>query len=172
MNIALDGKRLDIAFAICLFFMVSMPSIMPHIRLSFFAPFLIIACYQKSLPTCLWLALFCGLTLDLLSSYIRLGLHAFDYCLTLLILYPQRRNFFSDSVTTLPIMTFLFGMISTLLMALLLYSVEALNVFSWPWIFTDLIFMPLLDGLYSFCCFILPVLLLGRPRRRPKDYFF
>lgn len=151
--------------------MLSMPAIMPHLRLVFFAPFLIIACYQKSLPKCLWLAFLCGMVLDLLSSYTRLGLYAFDFCLTVAVLYPQRRNFFADSVTTLPIMTFLFALISTLVMALLLYSVESRNVFSWPWLFTDLICMPAMDALYAFCFFILPVLVIGRPRRRTKDYF-
>lgn len=172
MQINLDSRRLDAVFIICLLLMVSVPAIMPQLRLSFCAPFLIITLYQKTLPTCLLLAFLCGFLLDLLSSNSRLGLYAFNFCVTLMILYPQRRNFFADSISTLPIMTFLFGIVSTMIMALLLYSIESRNVFSWPWVITDLICMPFLDGLYAFILFILPPLLIGKPRRQAKDYFF
>lgn len=171
MQVTLDSKRLDICFAISLILLIVTPILLPQLRISFFVPFLIIACYQKPLKVCLGLAFGCGLLLDLLSSYTRLGLHAFDFCTTLILLFPQRRNFFADHLSTLPIMTFLFSMLSTLIMAILLYSIETRNLFSWAWVFTDLILMPLLDAAYAFCFFILPPLLLGKPRKRGKDYF-
>lgn len=172
MMLSLDGKRLRYTFILCAICLVIFPAIIPQLRLTYFAPFLIIACYQKSLKACLWLALGVGVLLDLLSSQTRLGLYAFDYCLTIALLYPQRRNFFADSITTLPIMVFLFAFLSTVIMAILLYSVETRNVFSWPWVFTDLICMPLLDALYAFVLFTLPSTIFGRTPRRGKDYFF
>jgi len=152
--------------------MLSMPALYSQLRLMFFAPFLIIACYQKPLGSCLWLAFFCGLLLDLFSSGTRFGLHALNFCVTILVLYPQRRNFFADSLSTLPIMTFGFSLFSTLLMASLLYFLESRNVFSWSWIFSDLIFMPILDAFYSFFVFILaPLALVRRGYRRNKRYY-
>lgn len=171
MQLNLNNKRLDTTFIFCLLLTVITPSLFPYIRLSFFVPFLIIACYKKTLPSCLWIALTCGLIIDLLSSHTRLGIHALNFCITLIILYPQKRIFFSDSLTTLPIMTFLFAATSSIIMAIMLYSLEMHNVVSWHWVFTDLIMMPAADAIYAFFCFILPALLFGKPIRRGKDYF-
>lgn len=168
----LDYKRLDFTFGICLLCLLSLPILFPMARLTYFAPFLIIACYKSSLKKCLWLALLCGIIVDLFASYTRFGLYSVDYCLTLSLLYPQRRNFFADSLSTLPIMTFLFASISTLIMGLLIYSIENRNLLSWGWAFTDLIIMPAFDAIYAFTCFILPALLFGKRHRRGKDYFF
>ncbi len=168
----LDYKRLDFTFVICLLFALGLPALFPLTRLTFFAPFLIIACYKASLKKCLWLALFCGIVVDLLSSYTRFGLYSVDYCLTVALLYPQRRNFFADSLSTLPMMNFFFASLSTLIMAILIYSIENKNVLSWGWIFTDLIIMPIFDAIYAFAIFILPTLFFGKRQRRGKDYFF
>jgi rod shape-determining protein MreD len=118
------------------------------------------------------MGLLCGLILDLLSSHTRLGIHALNFCITLLVIYPQKRNFFADSLTTLPIMTFLFASLSTLIMVFLVYGLEMNDVLSWHWVITDLLIMPAADAAYAFCCFILPGLIFGKPRRRGKDYFF
>lgn len=168
----LDYKRLDLTFGICLLLALGLPVLFPLARLTFFAPFLIIACYKTSLKKCLWLALLCGIAIDLLSSYTRFGLYSVDYCLTMAFLYPQRRNFFADSLSTLPIMTFFFASFSTLIMGILIYSVENKNVLSWGWVFTDLIVMPAFDAIYAFTLFILPALFFGKRQRRGKDYFF
>jgi rod shape-determining protein MreD len=171
MQITLDLKRLDLTWLFCLILTLTASSLSPYFRLSFFAPFLVIACYKKPLIACLWFSLLCGLILDLLSSHTRIGIHALTFCITISLLYPQKRNFFADSLSTLPIMTFLFASLSSFIMALLLYSLEMNSMLSWNWILTDLIIMPAADGLYAFCCFILPALLFGKPRRRSKDYF-
>jgi rod shape-determining protein MreD len=172
LQLALNEKRLSLIFGICLLLTLSMPSLYPAARLSFFSPFLIIACYQKKLSICLWMAFLCGSLLDLLSSQSRLGLYALTFCITLLLLYNQKRNFFADSLTTLPIMSFLFASLSSLIMALLLYVVETKGVFSWHWLLTDVLFMPAADAFYAFCLFTFPAVLFGKRRRRGKDYFF
>lgn len=171
MELTLNRKRLDFIFLFCLILTWIIPSLYPIARILFFSPLLIIACYKRNLTYCLWIALGCGLIMDLFSSNIRLGIHSLNYCVTLMILYPQKKNFFADSVSTLPIMTFLFSSISTLIMAILLYSLEMKNVLSWHWVFTDLVLMPTIDATYAFTCFILPALLFGKPRRRGSDYF-
>lgn len=171
MQLNLDSKRLDFAFAFCLALSLATPALFAQLRLTFFAPFLVIVCYQKPLPACLWFAFVCGIILDLFSSYTRFGMHALDFCLTLLILYPQRRNFFADSLTTLPVMTFLFASLSSLIMAILLYAIEMKNIFSLLWIVADVILLSIADAAYAFFCFILPPLVAGKPRRTGKDYF-
>lgn len=169
--ISLDKKNLKLIFLICLLLTLFSPTLVPQLRLTFFAPFLIMACYQKTLLSSLWLAVMCGLILDLLVAHSHFGLCALDFCLTIALIYPQRRNFFADSLGTLPAMTFFFASISALIMGVLLYNVEMENVFSWPWVLTDLVLMPMGDAGYAFICFILPALLFGKQRRRGKDYF-
>lgn len=171
MQLNLSHKNLLLNFFFCLLLTITIPSISPSLRLIFFAPFLIIVCYQKTLPGALWIALGCGLVLDLLSAYNRLGLNAIDYCLTLALLYPQRRNFFADSLSTLPIMTFLFSSVSTLIMAIMLYVVEMKSIISWAWVFSDLLLLPAADALFSYVFFIVPAYIFGKPQRRGKDYF-
>jgi rod shape-determining protein MreD len=168
----LDNKRLHVAFATCLVLALGLPVLFPLARLTFFAPLLIIACYKTSLKKSLWLALLCGIIVDLLSSYTRFGLYSVSYCLTIAVVYQQRRNFFADSLSTLPIMTFFFASLSTLIMAFLIYSIENKNTLSWGWVLTDLLVMPTFDAIYAFSFFILPALFFGKRQRRGKDYFF
>ena len=171
MQLSLDHRRLDLIFIFSMVSLIATPALLPQWHLLFFAPFLVIASYQKSFSTCLWFAFFCGLFLDLLSSNIYLGLHACCFGLTIAILYPQRRHFFADSISTLPILTFYFSLLSTLISAILFYCIESKNVFSWPWMWTDVIVMPMIDAFYAFCCFILPALVIGTKPRKAKDYF-
>lgn len=114
---------------------------------------------------CLWLALACGLIIDLLAAQTRLGLYSLNYCAVTWILFNQKKHFFEDSFSTFPIMTFLFSVISTLFHALLLYISSHSIEFSWGWIKSDLIFMPLTDALYAALAFTIPYHLL------PKKYF-
>lgn len=159
---------LSVALGATLFF----PTLFPNLRLMFFAPFIIVLNYQKSILTCLWSSLFCGLLLDLLSSKTQIGLYAVSFCMASWILYGQRRNFFSDRLSTLSIMTFLFSICSTAFQVMLLYLFgQEVNI-SWGWALTDLVYMPAWDAFYAFAVFILPAVIFGRPHRSGKEYFF
>lgn len=171
MECDLDKKHLSYAFLLGLLLTLTMPVIAPQWHLTYFAPFLIIAIYQKSLPTCLFLAIICGTILDLLSAYPTFGLHAASYCASLIAIYPQRRNVFADSLTTLPIMTAVFSSISCCLLALLLHFLDVADVFSWSWVATDLIALASVDGALSFILYILPSLVFGKRRRTGNEYF-
>lgn len=129
---------------------------MPNLRLTFFAPFLILMIYRKSIVPSLWIAFLCGLFLDLLATGMRLGLFALNYTLTILLLFQFKRYFFADRLSTLPLMTYFFAMTSTTLQALLQAIFERGNLLSWHWIITDLIALPLCDALFCFCFFALP----------------
>lgn len=107
--------------------------------------------------------------MDLLSSQQHLGLYALNYCLTLWMIYPQKRNFFEDRLSTLPVMTYLFSFLSTLIHLLLLDSFEKSLSLSWIWVGTDLLLMPLADAFYAFIWFTLPSLFM--PRAPKREYF-
>lgn len=166
----LGKKRSAILFTITLALTLFIPPLFPHLRLIFFAPFLITAYYQKSYASCLWLSFFCGLILDLLSSSF-IGLHALNYCLITGLLFPQRRHFFADNLSTLPIMVFFFSFLSTLFEAILIHTYDSSLTLSLKWIFIDLFLMPCFDAIYAFGCFIFPFFAFGKKRRRGKDYF-
>ena len=167
----LHKKKLWIIFLICFFLTVWMPVVIPQLRLYFFAPYLIILLYKRPLVNCLWGALICGLVIDLFSAYHHLGLYALNYTLTIALLYRQRRHFFADSPTTLPIMVYLFSVISTAIQIPLLFIFEHKLKINSIWIRYDLLLMPLLDAVYAFCFFVLPYWIFGKRRLRGEDYF-
>lgn len=171
VQINLARKNSVIIFAICCLLTLAIPAVAPKYRLMFFAPFLVIVCYQQPLRKAIWAGIGCGFIFDLLSPHTRLGLHALDFCVATALIYPQKRHFFADSLSTLPIMTFLFSVISTALLAVMLYVIEMQNVFSLAWVATDLLFLPIADAAFAFLAFILPSFLFGQRPRRGSDYF-
>lgn len=146
-----------------------MPGFLPAWKLSFFVPFLIITLYKRPFATCLGYAFFCGFLMDIVSDYHHLGIYTLNYCATCAILFPQKRHFFKDSATTIPLMTFLFVLLSTLIQLFLIYSFEKGIPLSWSWVGTDLILMPLFDSLYAYLLFTLPNFFM--PIAAKREYF-
>lgn len=167
----LDRKSLTFALIITLAFVLMAPVLLPQWRLMFFSPFLVILFYQKDTLTSLWAALCCGFFIDLLSADARFGLHAVSYCLAATLLHGQRKHFFADSLSTLPIMTFAFSVTATGVQLILIYLFEREALISWQWVVTDLLYMPALDALYAFTGFILPAVCFGKRTRRGGEYF-
>jgi rod shape-determining protein MreD len=149
------------------------PVIFPSLRLMFFAPFLIQVYYKKDYQSSLWWALLAGLVLDCLTFDTRIGLQSLNYVLTTSIIYHQRKNFFEDSMTTLPLMTDMFAIISTLFQVVLEYVFGQGLSISYEWAWTDLILMPLIDALYALTIFEFPFSLFSKKfkigRRRVKQ---
>lgn len=164
-------KKLLPIFLLCLAFTLTMPVILPEWQIPFFIPFLIIMYYQCPFSYCLWGSLGCGLIVDLLSSYDRLGIVAINYLISTVLLYKQRENFFSDSLTTLPLMTFFFSILSTFIQFGLLFVFDHPIKMSTSWAFHDLLIMPGIDALFAFAVFILPFVIFGQPRKKGSDYF-
>lgn len=167
MTYNLVQKRLDLLLLVTLFF-----TLFSATRLLFFPSYLICSFYQRPLIGCLLRAMALGLLLDLLSSDSRFGITALNYFLCTLLLYPQKRHFFSDRLSTLPIMTFFFATLSAVLHYLIQLSLEKPVPLTLGLIGTDLLLMPLFDALTAFLLFIAPPLLLGKRVRKGKDYFF
>jgi rod shape-determining protein MreD len=146
------------------------PMLFPSWHLTFFAPFLIFSYYRSSFLSCLWLSLLCGIIIDILSAAPYLGIHAMNYCVVTWILYQQKQNYFEDSLSTLPLLTAFFAVLSTLIQAVLMYLTNSPIDFSWLWVSSDLIKMSLWDALYAFMWFTVPLSLLPRPPQR-RDSF-
>lgn len=145
-----------------LFFTLFSQILEPSFRLNFFAPFLIIVFYQSSFLSSLYLALLAGLIIDIFASPLRFGVYALNYTITSAFLYGQRKNYFSDSLMTLPIMTFLFAVVSTVLQVCLLLIFSKIPNISIAWFFSDLLLMPALDAFFAFCWFILGSMFFGK----------
>lgn len=166
-----NPRLLPFFFCLSLLLTLITPVIVPGLILNFFAPFLILIYYKKSFLKSLWASFFCGLILDLLSPFSRLGLYTVNYCLTTSFLYSQKKNFFEENLSTLPIMTFFWSILSSVIQVVLLYIFEKGIMVSMGWVVTDLILMSLVDAFYAFAFFILPFLFMGQKPRRGSDYF-
>jgi hypothetical protein len=151
-------QRPTLATALCLAAALFSGGMRGWLHLTFLAPPLTSAYYRFSLQTCLWLSFAAGLLVDLLNGDGRLGLPSLIYCLATGCLYRVRSKLSIDKATSIPILSALFGLLMTLFRSALLWRVEAIqNLLSPSYILTDLILMPLADGLYAWLCFVLPL---------------
>lgn len=167
----LEDKKISIGLVITLVITLLLPVAFPNWSIQLFPSFLVILLYQRGLLVCLWSSCGCGLMLDLMSSTAHLGLHAASYAAAVAVLHRQRYIFFSDRISTLPLMTFFFSILATLFLVGVSYLFESRFPLSWNWAFTDLIAMPAVEAFCGFVLFVVPSLLLGRRQRRGKDYF-
>lgn len=141
------------------------PIFFPKLHLFYFVPYLVICLYQHTRLAVLWRAYFCGIFLDLLSSNPILGLSSLNYSLVSWLLYKQTRNFFDDKLSTLPLMTFLFSFLSTLVsLVLSLFFGHSFSL-NWTWVASDLVGMSFVDSLYALLVFSLPLQLIYRLRK-------
>lgn len=143
----------------------------PEFKIMFSSPMLAAALYRLNWNRFLWFGLGAGLFLDLLTSDSPIGFYGTSYLLTCVALSRFKQYFFSDSLSTLPIMTF-FGSILQSTTALILAPFFDLSTrFNLGWVLSDLICMPALDGAVAFSYFILvPMIFQSRARRR-QEYF-
>lgn len=167
----LEQKNIPFAFILTTLLTLFMPILFPNWRLLFFAPVIIITYYQKSYLASLWTSCLCGIVQDLLSAQTHFGLYACSYTAATSLLYYQRYYFYADSITTLPIMTFFFSALSAMVQWGLVYAFEPNISISWKWIFTDVVYMPVLDCLYGFFVFVFFNLCFGKRSRKGSDYF-
>jgi hypothetical protein len=152
----LTKRRLSILWMTGLFLTLFMPIFYPSAQIAFLAPFIMTVYYQKSYLTSLWISLVCGLILDILSFTGRMGMMGLSYTLASMILYKYRLHFFGDRQSTLPIMTFFFGVLSTIFLWSLSYAFEQNFVFSILSFLQELTLFPLFSAAYAYMAFIFP----------------
>ncbi len=143
----------------------------PSFRVYFASPLIVTALYQMKWNRFLWFGLWIGIFLDLLSSDYPIGFHGASFVVTCVGLSSLKHHFFSDSISTLPIMTAFASLFQSLTTAMLAPFFDLSSRFSIAWIFSDLICMPIVDGVISFLYFTIPLLLFQSRSRRTQDYF-
>lgn len=156
--------RIKFSFWIALICALFGPVFFPRLHLFYFAPYLVFCVYRYSRLGLFWRASLCGIILDLLSSTTHFGLSSLNYCFVAWILYGQKRNFFEDKLSTLPLMTFVFSTLSTGFSVLLALLFGNSHPLSWQWVASDLFGMSLADSLYALL-FSLPFQLVYALRR-------
>jgi len=138
----------------------------PSARLMPFAPFLALAYYRLTLSKALWVAFGCGLVLDLLSSDLRIGIYGLNFALATLFLYTRKRHFFEDKPIAFSLFSSLISLTCTLIQLFFLYLLDQTIPLGEASFFSDLVAMPILDGLYAFLWFTCPMKLYDYIQRR------
>jgi hypothetical protein len=132
-------------------------------------PLLALAVSSLPLLDALWIALGCGLLLDLLANT-HFGLLALTTCLTTALLYPYRHHLVADRWYALPVLTALYSSLSTFLLFLLLNLYNQGFPLAPRWILTDLLLLPAADGAYCLLIVTLPLTLLLKKPWRQRAY--
>ncbi|HSX04091.1 MAG TPA: hypothetical protein VLG76_05120 [Rhabdochlamydiaceae bacterium] len=148
---------LIVPFLLACFALFFSPLFFPTFHLLAFAPFFATVFIRKGFLFSIWTAVLCGLLMDLLNSKFHFGFCAFNFCLTTLLVYAQRRNFFEDRLFSISCYTALISAVSSLIQLIFLALFEKHFPFKWHLIATDLILMPAFDALYGFLWFTCPM---------------
>ena len=111
--------------------------------------------------------------MDLLCSDARFGLYALNFCCTALIAYRLRSHFFETSPLSFSLFSALLAALSTPLHLAFLFAFGSPIPLEPRFLAADLFLMPLLDGLYAFIWFTLPLFLYNRleeklSKKRPR----
>lgn len=133
--------------------------------MNFFAPLIVYSFYRLKRINVLWLALFAGFLSDL-AAFSDPYIHIIAYPLAAFILYPQKQNFFIDSISTYPLLTFIYSSLTTLI----LWAILAFPI-SFAFLFKDLIYYPSIDALMAFAFLTLPQIVWGPRNRKGSEYF-
>lgn len=170
MNLVRQNKWLIFLAVLGIFLLF--PSRFGALSLFPFAPFLVVTFYQYNYPNSLWAACLCGVIQDLFSSHDLFAVHTLAYCAATALLYRQRRNFFPDRLTTLPLMVFFFCFTVLIIVTLLTKASLQPGHFGKEFLSIDMILWPLQESAWSAVLFVAPLWLLGKRHRRASEYFF
>lgn len=148
---------LFIPFVLALFATVMGSALIPFVRLSTFSPFLGIVYHVSSFSKSIWIALGCGLILDLLSSELKFGLYGLNFVFITLLLYSQKKHFFEDKPLGLALFTALISSVSTIVQLLLAHLFDRGIPFSSGIVGIDAVLLSFVDGIYAFLWFTCPM---------------
>ncbi len=148
------------------------PCFLPSIRILGLLPFLLFALSRFSLPRVLWLSALAGLAVDLHSFGPPLGFFAFNYSLSSLILFRYKKFFSEENLFSFVLYGILFSFVSTFI-HFFLYAIQDIHLKpSSLTLATDLICMPLIDGIYTLVWALLPLLLYKYLTEPSRMHFY
>ena len=148
-----------IPFSLAFFFASVGTALFPEIRIWAFAPFLAILHHRVNFSKALWISFFCGLIIDCLSSQLRFGLFALNHVFVSLLLYREKRHFFEEKALALSLYATVISAFLSLFFMLFSYWSGGIE-WSIALVFSDLVLMPFLDGVYAFLWFTCPLSLI------------
>ncbi len=138
---------------------IALPYLFPTIRILGFLPLLVFALSRLSLPKALSWSMFAGLIVDLYAFGPPLGFFALNYTLTSLILYRYRKFFSEEKLFSFTLYAAIISITSTLIHFFLYAIIDIHLKLSLFTLATDLICMPIVDGLYTLVWALLPLML-------------
>lgn len=147
--------KIFMLFTICIFSMIFFSGFI-DIKFTFFAPLIIFLFYRFSFISILWLATILGLIQDFFSASF-FGINAICYLICSIILFREKR-FFNEKPINLSIYTAIFSLFFSIFNPLLFFIFDKKIKLSIKWLVTDLAIFPILDGIYAFIFFAMPVL--------------
>ncbi len=165
----LTKQSLKLLFLCSLLLTLFGPILWPSVQVAFFVPFIVIAYYQKPYLTSLWISLLCGVILDVLFPSNRMGLWCMSYTLTTMMLFKYRMHFFGDRQSTLPIMTFLFSLVSTGFYCGVSYFFDKNMGMSFLAMTKELLLIPFENAVYAYLMILLPVSVVKRIKSRKTN---
>lgn len=165
----LRRKNLAPAFILAALFLLILPGLDTVWRIHYFLPPLVIAIYQRPLPTCLWFSLLAGLSMDIVSGSDKFGIYPLAYMAAIMVLYRFKSFFFADSWFTLPILTAIGSATATSALLFGLSVTEYSVSVTLQTVLYDCVLMSGIDALYAFVVFVLPAFALKQ--RSAEEYF-
>ena len=130
-------------------------ALFPKISIFFFIPFLVFVFFKKNFIQTLFWAFFCGLIVDLFSSK-HFGIFSFSYVLMSFLLFSKKR-FFKETPFNIAIFSSIASFVFTIIFVLLSLIFNSVVKISFLFVISDLIIMPILDGIYAFLFFTILV---------------
>jgi hypothetical protein len=124
--------------------------IFPWIRPIGYVGALVLTISRFPLSYALWISAGIGLLIDISSASIPFGFFAINYSLSTLIIFRYRKFFSEEKIEIFPLYAILFSFTSTSIHFILYGLIDLqlkLRLFT---ILTDLLLMPIFDGVYAF----------------------
>lgn len=146
--------KIDILFLYSFFLTIFIGPCFP-LPLFSFTPFLVLVFFRRDFYTTLFWAFFCGLILDIFSSK-HFGIFSFSYLITSFLIFSKKR-FFKETSLNIVILSSITSFFFTLIFLLSSFLFDSKIKISAFWCLSDLIIMPIIDGIFAFIFFVLPL---------------
>lgn len=134
-------------------------AVFPQIHLIPLTAFLALLYLRTSMLTSLWIALGCGLLLDLINSDFLFGFYALNTCLTTLLFHQQKKHFFEEKLHSICLLTGLISLSMTSFQWIFYCTTYLELTLSWKMILIDFIFLPICDAIAVFLWIYAPIIL-------------
>lgn len=143
-----------------LFFISFFSMLFLNIKFIYFAPLIVYLFYRFSLISILWISILIGLLQDLFSATY-FSINALSYLFTTLFLYKQKR-FFTDGGINLSILATIYSFLFSIINISIYFIFDKNLIITLKWAFSDLIVFPILDGIYTFIFFAIPIIIFEK----------